>query len=126
MAETEQARRSHIRVRSLTGSAHDTVVLAVDEDGREVNLTDSVRSITWHAEVDQPYVGAVSIVFEKPDLDVTGVQVVPEWLAEVLHVVSGLAAREHEGRMPQLVAGHAETALAAVPSEVLESAGVRR
>lgn len=53
----------------------------------------------------------------------------PEWLVEVLHVVQAVADREHvnrPGRPAQLAPGHAEAALAAVPGEVLEAAGVRR
>lgn len=50
---------------------------------------------------------------------------VPEWLAEVLHVVRGFADREHEGRCPQMVPAHAEAALANVPAETLRAAGVR-
>lgn len=54
---------------------------------------------------------------------------VPEWLAELLHVVLAVADGEHmnqPGRPAQLVPAHAEAALAAVPAEVLEAAEVRR
>lgn len=54
---------------------------------------------------------------------------VPEWLAEVLHVVLAVADREHvnrPGHPAQLAPAHAESALAAVPAEILAAAGVRR
>lgn len=53
----------------------------------------------------------------------------PDWLAEVLHVVWGVAQGEclnRPGRPAVLVPGHAEDALTAVPTEVLEAAGIRR
>lgn len=54
---------------------------------------------------------------------------VPKWLAEVLHVVQAFADREFEnrpGRPATFVPAHGEAALAAVPREVLDAAGVRR
>jgi hypothetical protein len=52
-----------------------------------------------------------------------------EWLAEVLHVVLAVADGEHlnrPGRPAVLTHWHAEAALAAVPADVLDAAGVRR
>lgn len=47
----------------------------------------------------------------------------PEWLSEVLHVVWGFANREHEG-FAVLTPSHAQTALEAVPQELLGAAGI--
>lgn len=48
----------------------------------------------------------------------------PDWLVEVLHVVAGVAAREHEGPVRTLVAAHVGAALSNVPAEVLQAAGL--
>lgn len=49
-------------------------------------------------------------------------QPLPDWLAEVLHVVLGFARREHERHV--LTPAHARLALTAVPVDVLERAGI--
>lgn len=50
---------------------------------------------------------------------------VPEWLAEILHVVKGIADREHQWPLPVLTPAHAQAALDAVPRDILSAAGIR-
>lgn len=48
----------------------------------------------------------------------------PKWMAEILHVVSAFADREHEGQIVTLVPEHAAAALRAAPAGVLRAAGI--